>query len=86
MADHFLRIGGVFLVAATLAGCGGDNNQAAAPPPAPPVVVAPPPQENAFGANFGTAFRASPNAAAPATPADGDIVPLSLTTDPVNVG
>lgn len=70
-------------LAACGSGGGGDGDNA---PPAPPAIVAPPPpQENQFGANFGAAFRADPTST-PRDPADGDIVPLSFTTDPVNVG
>lgn len=83
MIIRICRLAIILLPAVGLAACGGSNNSAMAP--APPVVVTPAPQENAFGANFGAAFRASENAA-PVTPADGDIVPLSLTTDPAKVG
>ncbi len=74
----------VAMMGAGLASCGGNGGDAAT---TPPVVVppAPAPQENQFGTAFATDFRASPTSA-PATPADGDIIPLSLTTNPVNVG
>ncbi len=65
-----------------LAACGSNNSSSPAPPAPPPVVVAP--QENQFGAAFGVAFRASPTST-PVSPVDGDIVPLSLTTNPVNL-
>ena len=78
------QIGLLALAASTLAACGGSKNIGTAT--APPVTfVAPAPQENAFGANFGTAFRA-PQKATPVTPADGDIVGLSLTTNPTTIG
>jgi hypothetical protein len=77
------RLALILLATTALSACGSSNNPTA--PTAPPVVVVPSAQENAFGANFGTAFRAS-NTAAPTTPVDGDIIPLSLTTNPVNVG
>ncbi|GGE02969.1 hypothetical protein GCM10011529_06770 [Polymorphobacter glacialis] len=83
MNDRIYRIGFVLLATATLAACGDNGAGPAAPPPAP-VVVPPAPQENAFGANFGTAFRAS-DTATPITPADGDIIPLSLTTEPARI-
>lgn len=69
---------------AGLAACGSDNDNAAAP--APPVVVAPPAPrlEDGFGANFGTAFRASPNTDA-TDPAAGDLIPLDLTKDAVTI-
>lgn len=84
MTKNIVRAAMVLAAAATLAACGGNSNSAAAPAP-PAVIVAPAPQENAFGANFGTAFRAA-ETAAPVMPADADIVPLSLTTEPVKVG
>jgi len=64
---------------ATLAACGGGNDNATSnPPPPPPTTVS---QEDSFGLAFGTAFRADPNAT-PIEPKDGDIIPLSLTTEP----
>lgn len=84
MTKHIVRAALLLLGTGMLAACSGSDNNAGAPAP-PPVVVAPTPQENAFGANFGTAFRAA-ETAPPVTPADGDIVPLSLTTEPVRVG
>lgn len=68
-----------------LAACGGNSSNAIAPTtaPTPPITVTR--QEDQFGTNFGTAYRTSVTAA-PITPADGDIIPLSLTTNPVNVG
>lgn len=78
------QIGLLALAASTLAAFGGSENMG--PATAPPLtVVAPAPQENAFGANFGTAFRA-PETATPVTLADGDIVPLWLTTNPTAIG
>lgn len=78
------RLASILLAATALSACGSNNSSPSAPT-APPVVVAPAPQENAFGANFATAFRAS-DTAAPILPVDGDIVPLSLTTEPAKVG
>jgi hypothetical protein len=66
-----------------LAACGGNSGDASAPAPPPPVVVMP--QENQFGAAFATDYRASPMSN-PVTPVPGDIIPLSLTTNPVPVG
>lgn len=70
------------LLGAALAACGGSNK---APPP-PPVVVVPPAAklEDGFGANFGIAYRADPNTDAK-DPVAGDIIPLSLTTDPTTI-
>ena len=78
------QIGLMALAASTLAGCGDGKNMGTATAP-PTTVVAPAPQENAFGAKFGTAFR-SPQVATPVMPADGDIVPLPLTTNPTAIG
>jgi hypothetical protein len=74
---------GSVLITALLAGC-DSSNKIEAPPP-PPATVAPPPPEDAFGTNFGEAFRADPNSE-PRTPADGDIIPLSFTEDARPVG
>jgi len=78
------QIGLLALAASTLAACGGSKNMGTATAP-PLSVVAPALQENVFGANFGTAFTA-PQTATPVTPADGDIVPLWLTTNPTAIG
>lgn len=79
------RLAAVALLGSFVAACGGGGGDDPAPPP-PPVVVPPAaPQEDQFGARFGMAFRASPTAD-PIVPADGDIVPLSVTTNPVPLG
>lgn len=78
------QIGLLALAASTLAACGGSENMG--PATAPPLtVVALAPQEYAFGANFGTAFRAF-QTATPVTLADRDIVPLWLPTNPTAIG
>ena len=64
----------------TLAACGGDADNTTPPPPPPTTVV----QEDTFGVAFGTAFRADTNGTA-IEPKDGDVIPLSLTTEPVDV-
>lgn len=64
----------------TLAACGGGADNTTPPPPPVTTVV----QEDTFGVAFGTAFRADPNST-PIEPKDGDIVPLSLTTEPVDI-
>lgn len=66
------------LIGATLAGCGNSVDD-----DTPPMMVQPR-QEDQFGANFGAAFRADANSE-PRTPADGDIVPVSLTAEPVTI-
>ncbi len=78
------QIGLLALAASTLVACGGSKNMGIVTA-APLTVVALATQENAFGANFGTAFRA-PEAATPVTPVDGNIVPLSLMTNPIAIG
>ncbi len=64
----------------TLAACGGGADNTT-PPPTPPTTVA---QEDTFGVVFGMAFRADANAT-PIEPKDGDIIPLSLTTEPSEI-
>lgn len=78
MKQHVLRLTLAGLVVSTLAACGSSGNKANDPPP---VVVVPPDQLDGFGARFGTAFRADPNSE-PYLPAEGDIAPLDLTTEP----
>lgn len=65
----------------TLAACGSGADNTTPPPPPPPTTVV---QEDTFGVAFGTAFRADPNGTA-IEPKDGDIIPLSLTTEPTDV-
>ena len=81
MANLLRNIAVVTVLAAALAACGGEDKA-----PTPPVVVTPPAAklEDGFGTNFGTAYRADPNTEAK-DPAPGDLVPLSLTTDPTTI-
>ena len=70
---------------ATLSACGGGgggdgSDSGAAPPPSTTVSA----QEDTFGLAFGMAFRADANSE-PIEPKDGDIIPLSLTTEPVDI-
>ena len=55
-------------------GGGGSNN--------PPDVVTS--QEDQFGLAFGRAFRAAANAE-PRQVSDGDLVPVSFTTEPIDI-
>ena len=82
MAKLLRNVTAVALMGAGLAACGSGKKTA----PPPPVVVVPPAAklEDGFGANFGIAYRADPNTDAK-DPAAGDIVPLSLTTDPTTI-
>ena len=71
---------------ATLSACGGnggngDGGDSGTAPPPPTTVSA---QEDTFGLAFGMAFRADTNGT-PIEPKDGDIIPLSLTTEPVDI-
>jgi hypothetical protein len=78
-----LRSAGAAVVAAALAACdggGGDGGTVTpTPTPDPPARL-----EDQFGANFGAAFRAAANMD-PRDPAPGDLIPISFTTDPVNI-
>lgn len=84
MTQRRVISGGAIAVMALLAACDSNDDKDVAAPP-PPVVVVPPPPENAFGANFGTAFRAGPNDP-PRDVADGDIIALSFTENARPVG
>lgn len=81
MAHKLKRLVAVGLLAATLAACGSNETPAPPPPPPPPP---PAPVEDQFGAGFGSAFRANPNSDA-SDPAAGDIIPVSLTAEPVTL-
>jgi len=67
----------VALCAAREAGSGGGGGGGGVTMPPPP----PPPQEDFFGTAFGVDFRAPPNSN-PVVPSPGDIIPVSLTTEP----
>ena len=78
------QIGLLALAASTLAACDGGKSMGTAAA-ALLTAVAPSRQGNTFGANFGMAFRA-PQTATRVTPADGDVGPLSLITNPTAIG
>lgn len=69
------------MLAGGLAACGSNNDTSTTGP-----VVTPPAAkvEDGFGANFGTAYRADPNSIAK-DPAPGDIIPLDLTKNAVQI-
>lgn len=69
-------------LALTVSACGGSgsNDSTATTPP----VVTATAQEDKFGTMFGVDYRAPANSE-PATTKDGDIVAVSLTTEPINV-
>lgn len=68
-------------LALSLAACGGGGGSDAVVTPPKTTVTA---QEDKFGVAFGNDFRAPMNSE-PATVADGDIVPVSLTTEPIDI-
>ena len=68
----------------TLAACGGSGDGGSTPPSPPPPPTTVSAQEDTFGLAFGMAFRADTNGT-PIEPQDGDIIPLSLTTEPVDI-
>lgn len=69
-------------LALPLAACGGGGGGHDSTP-APPTVVTTA-QEDKFGVQFGTDFRAAMNSE-PAAVNDGDVVPVSLTTEPIDI-
>lgn len=91
---RFRRIAGAVLIlggaGATAACSDGAGDGVFTPPPAPPPVVPPPPPPPPpmgaarFGANFAVSFNANPNSD-PREPSQGDIIPPSFTTDPLDV-
>ena len=80
MHKLYWRISATAMLAGGLGACGSSNNPSPVVPP-PPVAAAK--FEDQFGANFGTAYRTDPNTDPAKDPVAGDIVPLSLSTEPV---
>ena len=79
--NHTILRGGLILgLALTVVACG---SSASNPPPTGGGVVTVK-QEDQFGIVFGTAFRVDSNSE-PYSPNDGDIVAISLTTEPVDL-
>ena len=82
--SHRTALRGSTLLAVTLAvgacGSGKDPTPGATTPP--PVVTVR--QEDQFGVQFGLAFRADNNSE-PFNVNDGDLVAISLTTEPVDI-
>jgi hypothetical protein len=75
------------LALAVLAGCSEDD--VLAPPPSPPgggqqPPPPPPPVQTQFGAGFQAAFVRVRDSD-PLDPADGDIIPVDPTADPIDV-
>lgn len=71
-----LLVGAGLVLAVSACGSDGVTSTVNTPPAAP--------QENQFGSAFATDYRASANSE-PANANDGDIVAVSLTTEPVAV-
>ena len=69
-----------------LAACGGGGGRSKDRVTPPLVVVAPPAtaQEDRFGVAFGSAFRAPANGE-PFLVGDGDLIPISFTTEPIDI-
>ena len=72
-------------LALPLAACGGGGGNSGGGDTVitPPVVVTTA-QEDKFGIPFGMDFRAAMNSD-PASVSDGDIVPVSLSTEPIDI-
>lgn len=70
-------------LAISVAACSSKRSSSTATATTPPAVTATA-QEDKFGTVFGTDYRATANSE-PAIVNDGDIVAVSLTTEPVNV-
>lgn len=77
------RVALLAVLCSGLAACGGSGKKRQPPPDAPPVVVTAR-QEDKFGVAFGMAFRADPNSE-PRAVADGDIIPISFTDEPIPI-
>ena len=81
----------ISILVSGIAACKPKNN-GAAPTPPPPVGTTPPPATppaapltvaQQLGAAFATLFAAA-SATEPKDPAAGDLVPVSVTTEPIN--
>ena len=75
-----VAVGGLAL---GLSACGSGSGRSTATTVTTPVVTATA-QEDKFGTAFGTDYRAVANTE-PETTTDGDIVAVSLTTEPIDV-
>lgn len=81
MTRHGLKLGCSVLALSALGACSDSKKKDEM------VVVPPqsgPSQLSSFGTQFATAYRADPNSD-PYTPADGDVLALTLTADPVSI-
>jgi hypothetical protein len=71
-------------LALPLAACGGGGGSSGGDTVITPPVVVTTAQEDKFGIPFGMDFRAAMNSE-PASVSDGDIVPVSLSTEPIDI-
>ena len=71
----------VMVLGAIVASCGSSGGNGGGGGNSPPTVVR---QENQFGSVFASAFRA-PADSEPRRVNDGDLVPWSLTSEPVDI-
>lgn len=79
MAHTLRKVAALTILTAGLSACDDNKNQSTVITPTPAPVAK---LEDGFGANFGIAYRADPNTEAK-DPAVGDIIPLTLTVEPV---
>lgn len=79
-----LQASAVSLLATGLAACGSGYGNGGSTPTPTPGQTGTARQEDQFGIAFGNAFRADPNGE-PSPVADGDLVAISLTTEPVTI-
>ena len=70
-------------LATSLASCGGGGGGSNSENPPPTVVETS--QEDRFGVAFGTAFRAASETSEPKPVNEGDLVAVSLTTEPIAI-
>lgn len=75
-----LRFGLILVVGASLAACGDRSDRDA--PGNDPFATTSDRTEDQFGKEFGKAYRADPNSE-PMNVNDGDVVPVSSTTEPI---
>ena len=71
-------------LALPLAACGGGGGSSGGDTVIAPPVVVTTAQEDKFGIPFGMDFRAAMDSE-PASVSDGDIVPVSLSTEPIDI-
>ena len=76
-----VRSGLMLALGVGVAACGPKTSPAPPPNNGGVITVR---QEDQFGVQFGTAFRVDNNAE-PYSPADGDIVAISLTSEPFDI-